>query len=88
MYTTTMQVVDVPLTRAELITRLVRSFARDRQVAPEDLSAEDRWSVELATEAMLDWGGDFPLGTIVERRGKQISLRAPSGSYRLLTPRR
>ena len=87
MYTTTMQMVDVPLSRAELVERLVRSLARDRQVAPKDLSVEDRWSVEMEVEAMLDRGNDFPTGAIVERRQKQIFLRAAPGVHRLVAPR-
>jgi len=75
--TTTFQVADLPLAMDDLCAAVRQSLAEAGWLACIDEDdVADRWVADIAWE-LVQAGARFPVGAVLERRGRTLQVRAP-----------
>lgn len=73
--TTTVEVVDVPMTIDELCDQVRSSLdAAGLLACVDDAEVADRWVADIAWE-LVQAGARFPVGAVLERRGRALLAR-------------
>lgn len=73
--TTTVEVVDVPMTIDDLCEAVRTALAEAGLLAcVDDADVADRWVADIAWE-LVQAGARFPVGAVLERRGRALQVR-------------